>query len=120
MIQRELGLAKFATVAAPAKDNPDDAVHNVTLKPCAAVTGRLVDKDGKPVEGAYLSAFGGATSNWTAQVETQTTAKDGSFRFEHLVPNGTYKIQPVSRPGFSSGKLNCPMTLSSALVKLLT
>ena len=65
----------------------------LTLVPGAAVSGRVVDDHGNPVEGANV-VFAGA-SDWSAQADERadaiTTGKDGAFRFAAM-PAGSFRF----------------------------
>ena len=91
LVQPDLKLGRFVLVQSPDSDVESSNVDNVTLKPCATVKGKLVDKDGEPVVGMTLAAVGG-TRLFRANLESVKTSEDGSFKFETLVPEATYQI----------------------------
>jgi RNA polymerase sigma factor (sigma-70 family) len=64
----------------------------IKLEPCGAVTGRLVDKAGKPIGGTVLYICRqGFPPFWPGSFEVKTNA-DGSFRAEGLVPGQKYGL----------------------------
>ena len=67
------------------------------------VTGRVVDKRGKPVAGARVSVAGGEEGG-------ATTDKDGEFRLE-LEP-GEYRLQ-FEADGYASASLREPVTVKA-------
>ncbi len=75
----------------------------VRLEPWAAVTGRMLDKDGKPRAGITLSAHakkarlgGGSIDHKTAHVRTDN---DGRFRVEGLAPGLGYELYARAMAG---------------------
>ncbi len=98
----ERDLACFATVQAPDETAAESTVHDVKLAPHAVVTGKLVDKNGKPIEGLRLHANGSYTSGWISTVESATTRKDGTFEFKQLVGDGTYQITATGAHGYTT------------------
>jgi protocatechuate 3,4-dioxygenase beta subunit len=86
----------------------------VTLRPCATVTGSIVDAEGKPVTGAVwvrLYDDGGA-DHPGVYFSAEPIGKDGRFRIDNLAPGGTYTLQARDRMflGLSaSGKMEPPL-----------
>jgi protocatechuate 3,4-dioxygenase beta subunit len=65
----------------------------VELKPCGSVTGRLVDKNGKPAGGlAFTRYLVHAKVFFLEGVEVKSDAK-GRFRLEGLVPGQKYRLR---------------------------
>ena len=82
---------------------PDDLAQGgervVTLMPCATVTGRVVDADGKPLPGGVwirLAQEGGdrPAQRWLVGGPFDAA---GRFRVDNLPPGGTYAMQARDR-----------------------
>lgn len=71
-----------------------------TVKTTGAIKGKVLDKQGKPITGAYLSLL----SPNLVGVEYYLTKKSGNYHFINLTP-GVYKII-VEAPGFVSAIIN--------------
>lgn len=71
-----------------------------TVKTTGAIKGKVLDKQGKPITGAYLSLF----SPSLVGVEYFLTDKTGTYHFLNL-PSGVYKVM-VEAPGFASAIIN--------------
>jgi Carboxypeptidase regulatory-like domain len=82
--ERELG--KLLTLLG----NQTDPLLHVRLEPCGSVTGRLVDKSGKPVSGVLVTFLRG--TQWFASIETDL---EGRFRTA-LVPGPKYSLALAS------------------------
>ena len=85
----------------------DGRCRTVTLRPCATVTGRVVDADGKPVTGGVeipLMYEGDAPPTGRRLTELrlphQTFAADGRFQIDNLPPGGRYVLRATNRPVF--------------------
>ncbi|MDB4953159.1 MAG: hypothetical protein JWO36_728, partial [Myxococcales bacterium] len=83
-----------------------DTTTKLTLSAGAAVSGRVVDDHGNPVEGARVTYHG--ASDWSQQADERydaiTTTKDGSFRFAAM-PGGSFRFVAAHdqfAPGTSS------------------
>jgi RNA polymerase sigma factor (sigma-70 family) len=81
--------------------------YAVQLKPWATITGRLVDKEGKPRQSVDLmtSDWQGASSNPRRGVISfgQKTGADGRFRYEGLVPGQEYSAHAVGEQAMKGG-----------------
>jgi hypothetical protein len=68
----------------------------VRLQPAATLTGRLVDPDGKPLAGAYLSPklswWSAKEGDWATLSQPSSTDKEGRFRIEGLLPGAKYNV----------------------------
>jgi RNA polymerase sigma factor (sigma-70 family) len=82
---KEKGLGKFLTVSAE-RNEP----LTVRLEPYGSVTGRLVDKDGKPVAGARVQM---GRAGFVCPDLPEKTDRDGRFRASGLVPGQKYSVQ---------------------------
>ncbi len=85
----------------------------VTMQPCATVTGRIVDAEGKPVTGGIWVQLDGEGDADRARLysSTEPIDADGRFRIDNLAPGGTYTLEARDRMsyGFSaSGKMEPP------------
>ncbi len=85
----------------------------LTLQPCATVTGRIVDAEGKPVTGGIWVELDGEGNADRARVYSSTEAigADGRFRIDNLAPGGTYTLQARDRMAYglsASGKMEPP------------
>jgi RNA polymerase sigma factor (sigma-70 family) len=78
-------------------DEPDPV--RLVLQPTGAVTGRLVDEDGKPRAGVDLAVnqrfMSRGSSNGCERFGPETTGPDGRFRIKNLVPGLTYYVEVV-------------------------
>jgi RNA polymerase sigma factor (sigma-70 family) len=63
----------------------------VQLQPCGSVTGRLLDKGGKPAGGMVFHAYEVHAHTFVHSIEVKAGA-DGRFRAEGLVPGQTYSL----------------------------
>jgi RNA polymerase sigma factor (sigma-70 family) len=64
----------------------------VELQSCGSATGRVVDKDGKPVSGLHFSFCRDINPNGGGRVDLKTD-QDGRFRAESLVPGQKYCLR---------------------------
>jgi hypothetical protein len=81
---------------------PGNVQVTLTMVPQAAVTGRVVDQTGKPVEGLVLCLLDHEVQNgryaWVRVFDTlQKTNADGAFRITDLEP-GTYLLLTSNKP----------------------
>src|SRR5262249_6635343 len=71
----------------------------VKLQPCGAASGRMVDRDGRPVVGMRLDFAGVVRAGSSgAPQRSVTTDKEGRFRVEGLVPGYSYPVTGLA-PG---------------------
>jgi Carboxypeptidase regulatory-like domain len=84
---REKDLGKFATVRGDQAEGLE-----VRLEPCGVVTGRVVNKAGRPVPGASVGFFPGTLMNGMEVVAK--TDREGRFRAE-LVAGQKYSLSSV-------------------------
>lgn len=91
----------------------------VRLEPCAVLTGRLTDEDGKPqagkrlvgyIEGGQLNALRGRGGFFDA-----TTDKDGRFRIEGVIPH--IKVSVFSEVGSVLSRLGVSLTPQPGEIK---
>jgi hypothetical protein len=73
---------------------PGGVKENIELKliPMGAITGRVVDSDGEPVEGASVRVTGSSMGR-----SDSTSDENGRFRVGGLLP-GSYRVQAQLRP----------------------
>jgi hypothetical protein len=64
----------------------------VELQPCGSASGRVVDKDGKPVSGLHFSFCRGINPLGGCRVDLETD-REGRFRAEGLVPGQKYYLR---------------------------
>ena len=65
----------------------------VMLRPCATVTGRLVDAEGKPVRGGVeLHMNYGDNNEGRLVFQTEDLDAGGRFRIDGLAPGATYTL----------------------------
>ena len=87
-----------------------ERARTVTLRPCAAVSGRIVDADGKPVSGGVHIRVASGKDNQALETELFPVSieADGRFRIDTVIPGATYTLRAEDRLalGFSaSGKM---------------
>jgi beta-lactamase regulating signal transducer with metallopeptidase domain/protocatechuate 3,4-dioxygenase beta subunit len=88
--------------------------RNVTLRPCATVTARIVDADGKPVTGGVrvrLDGEGDADRPRVVYSSMEPISADGRFRIDNLAPGGAYALEAQDRMALgvsASGKTEPP------------
>ena len=75
-----------------------DGSYTTQLKRGRFCFGRVIDPDGKPVEGAevYSSLW-----NYESSDEVQKTGKDGKFKIENVMPGPPDSNIAVHKPGFA-------------------
>jgi hypothetical protein len=64
----------------------------VELQSCGSASGRVIDKDGKPVRGLHFSVCRDINPNGSCRVDVQTD-RDGRFHAEGLVPGQKYCLR---------------------------
>ncbi len=72
-------------------------VRSIVLQPGHHIRGRVVDADGRPVDGARVSASGGDGGDMDIG-DYVTTDSEGRFTFDSLLPDATFRI---SKDGYS-------------------
>jgi len=77
----------------------DGAERTVTLRPSMTVTGRVLDHDGKPVEGGVTIRLAGLGDEPASQIRLPSIAfdRDGRFRIENLAPGASYSLRATNR-----------------------
>ncbi len=85
--ERKLG-AVVNVEAGP--DSPPSV--EVKLEPCATLTGRVLDPDGKPVSGLRIEAWLLPVEDFGKMLPTTTTDHDGRFRHEAVIPGRDYLV----------------------------
>ena len=85
----------------------DDSPYTVRMQPWGSVTGRIVDKSGKPHVRTILTAGSSGTlinpdATIGDSVGTKTDA-DGRFRIDRLVPGLSYTVRAYPRRGHLLG-----------------
>jgi beta-lactamase regulating signal transducer with metallopeptidase domain/5-hydroxyisourate hydrolase-like protein (transthyretin family) len=90
-------------------------LNTITLRPCAAVTGRLIDADGKPVAGGVEIAEMSLKRNSGGLTELArlSTDKDGRFQYDLLPAEGSLNIWARYRSLSSGGTPNDPQQFKS-------
>jgi RNA polymerase sigma factor (sigma-70 family) len=90
-------------------DGNDRGPIEVRLEPTAALTGRLIDKGGKPVEGLVLRMFRlieepirGAQQEFTPPIQA-TSDRDGRFRIDGIIPGVEQKLSARGFQGEAEG-----------------
>jgi len=82
----------------------------VRLRPWGTVSGRLIDRDGRPRPGVRLSYQGPRFSNWSTRFFPRDVMTDGQgqFSFEGLVPGREYilNVAAVDVPGPRVGEVH--------------
>ena len=89
VIVKHRGRKLGAILNLPADRPPDPAELALVLRPCAVVTGRLVDADGKPAKGRRMFLLSGGRDAAEFGNERVGDAKldaDGRFRCDDLPP----------------------------------
>ncbi len=73
--------------------------RTVTLRPCATVTGRVVDADGKPVSGGAEPHVIREVGEWPPEIVLLPISidKNGRFRIDTLVPGARYTLHARDR-----------------------
>lgn len=81
----------------------EEGQRRVTLQPCAVVTGRVVDADGRPVAGGVAVSLARASGERSREFQLTGVAFDanGRFRIDSLPAGGTYTFQAVDRLVYS-------------------
>jgi protocatechuate 3,4-dioxygenase beta subunit len=92
---RKLGAVLVVTTDEAARGGE----RTVTLRPCATVTGRIVDAEGKPLSGGVQIrlAHGAGDRSDEVWLPGESIHEDGRFRIEDLAPGGTYHLQARNR-----------------------
>ncbi len=77
--------------------DPEGGEDTVTLSAAESIEGRVVDQNGKGIQGVSVTAYGIAPDEWTKSLGSAAhgsmrTRPDGSFRIDGL-GTGTYRIQ---------------------------
>jgi beta-lactamase regulating signal transducer with metallopeptidase domain len=67
--------------------------QQVTLQPCATVTGRLLDDQGDPVTGARLEAWILPRGDFGKSLPLFTSDEDGRFHYDALLPGRDYYLE---------------------------
>jgi beta-lactamase regulating signal transducer with metallopeptidase domain/protocatechuate 3,4-dioxygenase beta subunit len=104
-LHRDRKLGAFASIKA--------GDSTVTLLPCATVSGRIVDAEGKPVNGGigvHLDGEGDANRAWV-YFSMHPIDADGRFRIDDLAPGGAYTFEARDRMAYglsATGKMEPP------------
>ena len=77
--------------------------RTVVLRPCATVTGRIVDADGKPVAGGILPHLMREDAGQPAEIGLFPVPLDsgGRFRIDNLIAGAKYRLQARDRIALS-------------------
>jgi len=94
----------------------------VTLRPCATVSGRIVDAEGKPVTGGIRVQLDeqGDAFHPRLYSSMEPIGADGRFRIDNLAGGGTYTLQARDRMALglsASGKMEPPRFQPFELVR---
>ncbi len=102
LVFRHDGLKLAGQLMPPAKGPTSE---EVTLRPWATLSGRLVDRDGRPRPGLKLLPFGGKPDDPAEAAFTEWVQADaeGRFRLEGLVPGLNHRLAVMVDGGFSEG-----------------
>jgi hypothetical protein len=98
------GERKLATLVTVRGDEKEPLI--VRLAPASAITGRLLDRDGKPIAGADIVPRDAAAvdkreaERVSRSMTPPRTDKDGRFRLEGLFPGMKINIQARTNQGF--------------------
>lgn len=109
----ELRLGATVEVDVPPADRPGPGKSiEVRLRPLVALSGRVLDGDGKPLPGAQVQLYRDVTSpgqsgrSFGLPIGSRYEAQaDGSYSFDGLIPGATYNTQ-VEAEGFANSSSN--------------
>ncbi len=112
---RNLGVA---TIIKPG--DAVDRIRTVTLRPCATLTGRVLDGDGKPVSGGVeLRESYGDNNQSECTLDTTPLDAGGRFRIEGVVPGASYTLWVKDRVSYDP-KLGPERFMAFAMLEDLT
>ena len=90
-----VGFARAINIALKAGDSKSDV--EIKLVPTGAISGRVTDADGEPVQGASVAAQGANSGEYSE------TDEKGQFRIGGLAP-GKYRVSASSPGGMMGGR----------------
>lgn len=109
---------RYAALFAPVVASPGHAVENqFVVGPGAYVRGKVVDKDGTPVDGCWVGWVEPVSSGLPELGRMTTTASDGTFRLGPLPP-GEYRITGLASSPGRLGKVLVKANQSDAVIRL--
>jgi protocatechuate 3,4-dioxygenase beta subunit len=96
LYQKERNLGKVIRVC---WNNDRPGPVTVKLEPCATLKGRLLDKDGDPVQGVSLHFIEADRMDSTLPLPRGATDRDGRLNYTALVPGARYMVYCDAGPG---------------------
>ncbi len=78
-----------------------NAVVVLSDRSATSLQGKIVDEAGKPITGAIVQLSGDLPRNWAARYQ-MVTGRDGSYRFDNLMPAGEEIDISVSCGGYGT------------------
>ncbi len=87
--QKERGIGKFLLLKF-GENTPRTML--ITLEPCAMLVGRLLDADGVPLGGVYLTASPDPGGHFWPRLPSVVCGADGTFKYPGLIPGCDYHV----------------------------